>query len=57
MLNTQRSPLVPFLRRGNRLEVLRGGNRLEVPVKKGDLGGSFALLLTVGLLKHPLSPL
>jgi hypothetical protein len=46
MFNTQRSPLAPLK---------KGENRFEVPLFKGDLGGSCALLLTVGLFKHPLS--
>jgi hypothetical protein len=45
MLNTQRSPLAPLKKEGN---------WLEVPLFKGNLGGSYALLLTVELLKHPL---
>jgi hypothetical protein len=45
MLSTQGSPLAPLK---------KGGTRLKVPLFKGDLGGSYDLLLTIELLKHPL---
>jgi hypothetical protein len=45
MLSTQRSPLPPLK---------KGGTRLKVPLFKGDLGGSYDLLLTIELFKHPL---
>jgi hypothetical protein len=47
MLSTQRSPLAPLK---------KGGTRLKVSLFKGDLGGSYDLLLTIELFKHPLSP-